>query len=147
MTGSASNPSGPTSGVPRTGLLELVPVPTLLYRLYRARATGILDLDSADIQHELRLEDGQVISVALGGEAVDPLGRILLELGKISDKEYQSSLTSMTTSNRRHGEILREMASSIRHSASAARSSRIWARHQTQILHMALFPNRTERYL
>jgi tetratricopeptide (TPR) repeat protein len=103
------NGTKPTEVAPRSGRLDVVPVPNLLYRLHRARTTGTLALAHRAVQHSVGISEGMLVSVSLGGDAVEFLGRILLELGKIDDATYQSSLVKLAQTKRLHGQVLREM--------------------------------------
>jgi tetratricopeptide (TPR) repeat protein len=101
--------AGPSGFVPAEGRIEALPVPALLHRLLRARATGTLTLSAESLRHELSVVEGRPVSVTLTGDAVDPLGRILLQLGKIGDADYQTSLVTLAQTKRKHGQILKEM--------------------------------------
>jgi hypothetical protein len=94
---------------PRTGRLEFLPLPNLIYRLYRHEVTGTLRLQSASCQHSVDFANGRPAAATLVGDSVEPLGRILFELGKIKEEDYQVSLHRLAETGRLHGQILREM--------------------------------------
>jgi hypothetical protein len=91
------------------GNLDVVPLPNLLYRLYRWQVTGTLALEDDARHHTVEIAAGQPASAVLSGDSVEPLGRILLELGGIREEDYQVSLVKLAETGRLHGEILREM--------------------------------------
>jgi tetratricopeptide (TPR) repeat protein len=105
MTPHPIDPADP----PRTGRLEVLPLPNLIYRLYRNEVTGTLRLESSLYQHSVDFAKGLPAAVTLVGDSVEPLGRILLELGKIGEDDYQVSLQRLADTRRLHGQILREM--------------------------------------
>ena len=90
---------------------EAFPAGTLaaaLASLHRRKATGRLTVDVEGESHAIIFDRGVPVRAQLA-TVLDPLGRVLLEMGAIDEAAYHQSLVQMAESKKRQGEVLIEM--------------------------------------
>jgi hypothetical protein len=90
------------------GDLERVPLPSLLYSLYKKRFTGYVALREGGQATSIYFREGTPVA-ALLPTLTEHLGRILLETGVIDQAAWEESYRRLQETGRRQGEILVEM--------------------------------------
>lgn len=91
-----------------TGTLEATPLSQLLVYALDKRLTGSFVFQGADRQKSaLWVEEG-VPAKAKTAQPVIHLGRLLLELGKVGEDVYNSTLTQVAKERKLHGKLLLE---------------------------------------
>src|SRR5690242_390595 len=81
------------------------PLPKLLFYLYRKQFTGMMTVRLSSGENRVYLRDGMPVG-AEASETVEPIGRILLELGIIDENVYNLSLAQAAKTGQRQGDIL-----------------------------------------
>ena len=81
------------------------PLPKLLFYLYRKQFTGMMSVRQAGGESRVFFRDGMPVAAEMA-EAVEPIGRILLELGLIDENVYNLSLAQAAKTGQRQGDIL-----------------------------------------
>src|SRR5689334_4180404 len=88
-----------------TGSVRAYPLPKLLFYLYRKQFTGTMVLSQSPLENRIYLRDGMPVAAQVA-DMTEPMGRILLEMGLISDDLYNQSLAQMAATGQRQGDIL-----------------------------------------
>src|SRR5262245_36472289 len=88
-----------------TGSVRAYPLPKLLFYLYRKQFTGTMVLSQSPLENRIYLRDGMPVAAQVA-DMTEPMGRILLEMGIITDELYNQSLAQMAASGQRQGDIL-----------------------------------------
>jgi curved DNA-binding protein CbpA len=91
--------------VPFSSSVAELPLPVALERLFRARATGTLAIESRQGKHVVYLRDGYPVSVELPG-SFELLGRVLMEMKILDEAAYQASVKNPPPAGVRYGELL-----------------------------------------
>jgi curved DNA-binding protein CbpA len=89
------------------GTLQDEALPLVLYRLYSARATGCLRLETRVGRHEVYLRDGCPVSVSLPGSG-ELLGKVLVEMGILDEQTHKRTLAEPPPKGMKYGEWLVE---------------------------------------
>jgi CheY-like chemotaxis protein len=97
-------PSGQLT-LPLEGDLAQVPLPRLLYELYVATFTGVVQITRASVARTVFIRSGIPVHVD-SHQMAEMLGRLLVEHGRITMDEYARSLQVMQTQGIRQGEAL-----------------------------------------
>jgi curved DNA-binding protein CbpA len=90
-----------------SGKLGDRPLPDLLHQLFAETVTGALKVNSRMGSHLLYLREGYPVAVVLPGSA-EMLGKVLLEMGILSEGNYRLSLTTPPPKGKRYGDLLVE---------------------------------------
>jgi CheY-like chemotaxis protein len=109
---------------PLAGSFKELPFPQLLHHLHGLRASGVLMLTNGRKRKAIQLRDGYPVSVQ-SNLVNECLGSHLKRVGKLSDKEYRTSLDRLKAGEGLLGEILvamhlldeEEVATALRHHA------------------------------
>lgn len=80
----------------------------LLCRLHGGHFTGRVQVHHAGLRHRINLRQGLIRGAVVAG-VFDPLGHILLGLGKLHPAGLARSLEQMTRTERLQGQLLQEM--------------------------------------
>jgi len=83
----------------RSGRLEGVALPDLLWSLCERRATGVLEIVRRPVTRRLFLQDGRIV-FASSSDPNDRLGEILLRTGKISLDQLEAALRNLRSGKR-----------------------------------------------
>jgi hypothetical protein len=83
----------------RSGRLEGVELPDLMWSLCGRRATGVLEIVRRPVTRRLFLQDGRIV-FASSSDPNDRLGEILLRTGKISLDQLESALRNLRSGKR-----------------------------------------------
>ena len=81
------------------------PLPKLLFYLYRKQFTGMMSVRQPSGESRIYFRDGMPVAAEVS-ETVEPIGRILLELGLIDENVYNLSLAQAAKTGQRQGDIL-----------------------------------------
>jgi len=98
-------PSPASGPIPFAQMVNELPLPVALERLFRSRATGTLTLDSRQGRHTIYLRDGYPVSVELPG-SFELLGKVLVEMKILDEATYQDTLLTPPPDGVRYGEVL-----------------------------------------
>ncbi|MCS6885287.1 MAG: DUF4388 domain-containing protein [Acidobacteriota bacterium] len=92
----------------KEGSLSSTPVPTLLFRIYQKRMTGLLKLERKGAQKTITFQSGSIV-FATSSLAEERLGEMLLQRGKISFAEYLKAEELMKLTGKRLASVLLQM--------------------------------------
>ncbi len=98
----------PDAPLPRKGPLRETDWPLLLGILHRARARGKLYLKSGPVKKLVYFADGMPVQIK-SNKARELLGKLLVEEGKITEKDLETSLKLMKDKNILQGQALVQM--------------------------------------
>ncbi len=90
---------------PLVGNLADVPLAVILYKLFRARATGALILKRDAAQRLLAFDKGKIVS-ARSNIKDEYLGQTLVRAGRITREQNEKSLAIAQKSGKRQGDVL-----------------------------------------
>jgi tetratricopeptide (TPR) repeat protein len=90
------------------GAFRQHPLPKLLFYLYRRQFTGLMTIQADEAENTIYFRDGMPVSAQVA-DMVEPVGRILLELGYINDELYNMSLVQAAETGQRQGEVLQSI--------------------------------------
>ena len=90
---------------PAIGKLSAVPLPVILYKLFRIKATGELALQKGADRKSILFEKGRIIT-ATSNIAEEYLGETLARVGRITKEQNLASLEISEKTGQRQGDIL-----------------------------------------
>jgi len=90
---------------PAMGKLSSVPLPVILFKLFRIKATGELSLQNGNERKSILFEKGKIIT-ATSNIAEEYLGETLARVGRITQEQNQASLEISEKTSQRQGDIL-----------------------------------------
>jgi len=99
---------GAISMGPLEGMLHHYAFPDLLRGIHRTRKTGVLLIETAQSQKKIYFREGEMVFSSSDQEQ-EQLGAILLASGRISDRQYQSTLSLARETGKNQGAVLVEM--------------------------------------
>ncbi len=96
-------------GVPSAGDLTTMPLPRLLYELYRATFTGVLTLNNQGDRRRVFIWGGFPVRVETS-QASENLTNLLLRKGRITEAQQQQVEQKIRNENLRVGDALRDLS-------------------------------------
>jgi cytochrome c-type biogenesis protein CcmH/NrfG len=89
-----------------TGAFRQHPLPTLLHYLARKEFTGLMAVVEAGQGNQAYFRAGNIVACELADRQIEPIGRLLLDAGVITDEIYNQTLMLMAQNGQPQEQIL-----------------------------------------
>jgi CheY-like chemotaxis protein len=94
--------------LPPQGELSAMPVPRIVFELYLASFTGVVQLTRQGLKRAIYCRGGLPVRVD-SNQVDETLGRLLVQHGRITDEQYAHALEHAATKNKSDGDALVEL--------------------------------------